>query len=111
MKKLLTICSIIISAVLFSSCLSQQSLTNNLNSNQTTVILSQANYKIIGVVRGEAIGSTANKLVVNNAYADMVNNANLTDNQALININYERITRLSKKQHVVVTATVIEFVK
>ena len=111
MKKLLIACGIAATSVLFSSCLSQQSLTQNLNTNQTTVVLSQANYKVVGTAKGEAKGSSANKLVVNNAYSAMVQNANLGDNQALININYERVTTHFNQQHVVVTATVIEFVR
>lgn len=111
MKKIFLIAGICAMAVLGTSCLSQQSLTTNQNQNQTVVVLSQNNYRIVGTARGEAKGSTANKLVVNNAYADMVKNANLTGSQALINVNYERISTFTNKQHVVVTATIIEFTK
>lgn len=47
MKKLLLVCGIVATSFLFSSCLSQQSLTQNLNSNQTTVVLSQANSNLV----------------------------------------------------------------
>lgn len=59
MKKLLLVCGIVATSFLFSSCLSPQSLTQNLNSNQTTVVLSQANYKVVGTAKGEAKGSPA----------------------------------------------------
>lgn len=111
MRKKMLIFGLGIVALLATSCMSQQSLTSNLNMNQTQVVLSQANYKIIGTARGEAKGASASKLVVNNAYAQMIKNANLTGSQALINVNYERITTLTNKQQVVVTGTIIEFVK
>lgn len=109
MKKL--IFAIIAIAILGTSCNMQQSLSQNRNVAQTSVVLQGANYKVLGQVKGEAIGSNAKKLVVENAYADMMKNADLKDSQAVVFINYERITKLSGRTHVVVNGTKIEFTK
>lgn len=95
----------------FASCSRYVANSYNLNFNQTQVVLSEANYKILGQVSGEASGVGSKRLIENNAYADMVKNANLTGSQALIFVNYEKATKLGGYAKVVVTATKIEFVK
>ena len=108
MKKILTFICV---GMLFCSCNMHQSLTTTVNSNQTDVVLSQANYRIVKTVTGEAKGANARKLVINSAYADLIKNAELTGSQALIYVNIERIKRLvSNRTHVVMSATVIEFI-
>lgn len=113
MKKLITIIMFLaISAFLFTGCNSQAHLTTNHNLNQTNVVLQSNNYKIIGQVEGRAKGANKKKLLYENAYADMIKNANLQGSQAIIYVNTERITTLvSKRQVVVVNGTVIEFTK
>ncbi|MCR4738195.1 MAG: hypothetical protein K5846_08575 [Bacteroidales bacterium] len=111
MKKLFLIAFFGITAMLATSCLPLKSLSSNQNVNQTQVILSQANFKVVGIARGEAKGNTDTKILVQNAYSKMIENANLTGSQALVNINYERRDKHNRCTHVIVTATIIEFTK
>ena len=111
MKKMFVVAAFALTTVLASSCLPLKSLTSNQNVNQTQVILNQANFKVIGIARGEAKGSSDAKVLMQNAYAKMIENANLTGSQALVNINYERRDKNNRYTHVVASATIIEFTK
>lgn len=93
-KKLLA--GIILFCVFFlSSCAVSGNYMNNANVNQTNVVLSKANFKVIGKAEGNAksryifgIGGMSCKSMRQNAASDMINSAKLTGSQALININY-----------------------
>ncbi len=113
---------IIGTAILLSSCVGMN-LTSYVNNdvNNTNVVLSQNNYRIIGKVRGEAsakyaftIGGLKKKTLENNARADMYNKADLKDGQAIINVStthsFKMIFGPIYMQSIAVcTGTIIEF--
>lgn len=106
MKRMKFLSAVVIISVCLASCATSQSLTTNQNQNQTSVVLQGANYKIVRQVSGEAKGKGTYSAIANNAYVQMIQNANLKEAQAIIYINYERID-----DKVIATGTVIEFIK
>jgi hypothetical protein len=93
----------------------------NTNQNATQVSLSQANYKVIGKATGSSdvsyvliFGGARKKQLFGNAYARMVENANLSSgSKALINIVTEEhvggVPPFYYTRTVTVSANVIEF--
>jgi len=86
----------IASAGLLTGCAVNGHLTANRNVMQTNVELSQKNFRVIGTVKGSAsvtrvfgIGGLSPKAIRANAYAQMVENANLSGAQALTNVTTE----------------------
>ncbi|MBR6750088.1 MAG: hypothetical protein IKM10_06330 [Bacteroidaceae bacterium] len=120
MKKVLFICAVIMT-VMLSGCGFTQHATSNENQTQTSVVLSQANYKVIGTVSGESsqlyvlgIGGLSKKSLEQAAVSDMYNNANLTGSQAIINSNVfyrAQFYLLWSKTKAIATGTIIEFEK
>ena len=104
-----------------SSCATSGSYMNNRNINQTNVVLSEANYKIVGTCEGHAksryifgIGGMSKKSMRQNAVSDMIKNANLNGSQALININYSekrKYVPFYGMRSIRAEGTIIEFVK
>ncbi|MDE6279350.1 MAG: hypothetical protein K2M05_05195 [Paramuribaculum sp.] len=93
MKKFLFVCVLCL-AMLCTSCGISRQATSNSNLNQTEVVLTKKNYKVIGVVSGESsqnywfgIGGLSKKSLSESAISDMYKNANLTGSQAIINVN------------------------
>ncbi|MBR5092292.1 MAG: heavy metal-binding domain-containing protein [Bacteroidales bacterium] len=88
---------------------------------QTSVVLSQNNYKIIGSVQGSTqsfyilgIGGLSNETLKENAVNEMMKNAKLKDGQAIININYTTSVAnmiLYAEKNVTAYGTIIEFIK
>ena len=109
-------------AITLSSCIGiHHPLTHNTNVNQTQVVLSHKNYKIIERVEGHAstasvlgIGNHGMKTLVANARADMLKKVNLIGtSRAIINeqveVNNRRILLIVSTKTVNVSAYIIEF--
>ena len=121
MKKLTAIVAISLIA-LTTSCANHNGLTHNLNSQNTEVVLSQNNFKVVGSVSGEAevtyilgIGGLAKNTLVSEARKAMVEKANLNGSaKAIINekveIKKSALPFLGKVK-ATVSAEVIEFTK
>lgn len=107
--------------IALSSCATSGNYLTNQNVNQTNVVLSEANYKVVGKAEGNAksryifgIGGMSKKSMQQNAYSDMVQNAKLTGSQALININYSQKVKsvpFYLMRSMKVEGTIIEFTK
>lgn len=120
MKKALLILSVIFTMML-SSCGITHHAVYNENQNQTSVVLSQANYNVVGTVTGECsqfyvlgIGGLSQKSLEQSALGEMYQNAHLTGSQAIINTNvFFRVESyvVCSKVKAIATGTVIEFEK
>lgn len=121
MKKLIFI-KIVILSVLFSGCSVSREATNNQNQIQTSVVLSQSNYKVIGTVTGESkqnyvlgIGGLSQKSLRESAMSEMLKNADLKgSSRAIINTNVQyknQFYLLWSKNKAIATGTIIEFTK
>lgn len=121
MKKLFII-GLIASCAALSSCSITNNATSNLNQVQTSVVLSQNNYKVIGTVSGESkqcyifgIGGLSKKSLKESAMSNMFKNADLRDgSRAIINVNVVYKNQYYPfwwKAKAIATGTVIEFTK
>lgn len=111
------------SAGLLSSCSFSSELASNKNLNQTDVVLSQANYKVIGQIKGTSkqnyvlgcIGGMSKKSLNESALSNMYDNADLKEgSRAVVNINIQQKTMryvLWAKRKAIATGTLIEFTK
>ena len=123
MKKLIFYASILLSALLFTSCGVNTAALLNTNQNVTQVNLSSNNFKIIDRVRGSSevkyvllINGISHKQLYANAYADMLEKANLVSgSKAIINVVTEEhfggVPPFFIVRTVTVSANVIEFQK
>ncbi|MCR4658744.1 MAG: hypothetical protein K5650_00420 [Bacteroidales bacterium] len=104
-----------------TSCAGFSSLNHNA-VNQTEVVLQSNNYKIIKNVDGSTtssyifgIGGNTKQTMKDNAISAMFRNADLQNNQAVININYTVATRtilgIYLETKVTAYGTVIEFTR
>ena len=119
MKKIFGILAIVAATLSLTGC--GVSMMTSENYNQTKVVLSENNFKVVGIAKGEwsatyvfGIGGFSSNSLMNNAISDMYEKANLTGSQTIINVT----TAVSVKQIVwgiylqrtaVVTGTIIEF--
>lgn len=121
LKKLFII-GLIASCAALSSCSITNNATSNLNQVQTSVVLSQNNYKVIGTVSGESkqcyifgIGGLSKKSLKESAMSNMFKNADLRDgSRAIINVNVVYKNQYYPfwwKAKAIATGTVIEFTK
>ncbi|MEQ9230738.1 MAG: hypothetical protein RIF46_08635 [Cyclobacteriaceae bacterium] len=104
-----------------SSCGVNKAWIFNQNQNTTQVNLSENNFKVIGQVKGTAdaeymliFGGAKQKQLYDEAYAKMVENANLTEgSRVLTNVLTEEhfggVPPFYYKRQVTVTANVVEF--
>ena len=121
MKKNLLGAVLIVCTVALTNCAYNKHHSSNQNSNQTNVVLSEANYKVVGQVEGNAksryifgIGGMSKKSMKQNAYSDMVKAVRLSGSQALINVNYTSKGKFVPFYHMKsmkAEATIIEFIK
>ena len=86
--------------LLLASCGITQNLTDNLNMNQTSVVLSQKNFHVVKTVSAKVsstyvfgIGGIGKKSLKNNAVADLAKQADLKGAQALVNITVKNSTK------------------
>lgn len=120
MKKLF-IGVVAMAATLFVGCGQSFYPTDNHNLVATNVNISEANFRVVGLVEGKAkatyilgIGGLSGKALRANAYSDMVRNANLKGSQMVVNATISqthygfvpfRWTQMVKYQ-----GTIIEFI-
>ncbi|MBP9987031.1 MAG: hypothetical protein KBT44_03800 [Bacteroidales bacterium] len=94
MRKLLIALSFAAALVMTTGCGFTSYLTAGGVVNQTNVVLSQNNFRVIGEAEGVAeatyilgIGGLSPKALKDNALAEMAENAHLKGSQALVNIS------------------------
>lgn len=121
MRKSLFIAVIAFGALL-SSCSVSRELTSNQNQIQTSIVLSQKNYRVVETVTGESkqccvlgIGGLSEKSLRESAMSEMLKKANLKgESRAIINTNVQlkkSFYLLWFKVKAIATGTVIEFEK
>lgn len=122
MKKLFIALAVII-AITMASCSTGRYVGNskNLNMNQTQVVLSEANFKVVKTVQTHVVFKAGLKFSADqlqqSAYAALIKEAKLTGSQVLINVTMEQVQRVSgvvvakEDNAILVTGTVIEFLK
>ena len=118
MKKLFLIVSL---CLFLCGCSAHMYNASNHNVTETQIVLDKANFKVVGPVQGTAkatyifgIGGLSKKSLKGNAIADMYKNANLTDSQAVINVNCKQrasIILFAGKVEYTATGTIIEFIE
>ncbi len=106
-----------------ASCSTGRYVANsqNLNLNQTQVVLSEANFKVVKQVQTSVVYKASLKFsaeqLKQSAYAALVKEAKLTGAQTIVNVTMEQVQRLSgiivpkEENAIVVSGTVIEFIK
>lgn len=124
MKKLIYV-AVAIVALGMASCSTGNYVTSsfNLNQNQTQVVLSEANFKVVkqvstSVVYKQGLKFDAEQLK-QSAYAALLKEARLTGSQTLINVTSEQVRReklnmfgfRKYENAILVSGTVIEFTK
>lgn len=106
--------------ILFTSCTGYRGLTRNINNHETSVVLSQPNYKIIKYVQGESvakyflgIGGYGNKGMIAEARRKMLSHTGMIgQSRAIINETVEVRTKqilLYTEFRYIVSAYVVEF--
>ena len=122
MKKILPLAFAAACALSLTSCGISQDLASNQNQNQTSVVLSQNNFRIVGQssasVKGVYVfgfGNLRKKALEKNAIDEMIRKANLTGSQAVTNITVKRGIKMITPIYVEVTMTatgnIVEFTK
>ncbi|MGM9838410.1 MAG: DUF6567 family protein [Paludibacteraceae bacterium] len=124
MKKLICV-AIAIIALGMTGCSSTKYITNssNLHMNQTQVVLSNANFKVVKEVSTYFTYKHKQKLdselLKQSAYAALVREARLTGSQTLIHVTLEQVSRGKRSLFcgdksdnvILVSGVVIEFTK
>lgn len=126
MKKVLYVAMAVI-ALSMASCSTGNYLTtsSNLNLNQTQVVLSEANFKVVKQVSTSIVYQSKLKFdaaqLKQSAYAALLKEAKLTGSQTIINVTMEQIVRKKAaflglgipkfENAILVSGTVIEFTK
>ena len=121
MKKFL-LSFVAIICMMLTSCGISQEATSNRNVTQTDVVLSTANYKVLGTVQGTSsqnyffgIGGLSKKSLGESAMSDMYKNADLQGkSRAIINVNVTYKTKgilIYMGRKAIATGTLIEFTK
>lgn len=112
-------------AVFMASCSTGRYVSNstNLNLNQTQVVLSEANFKVVKTVQTYVVYKNTMKFdpeqLKQSAYAALLREADLKGAQTIINVTMEQVERVSSfgftvqqtESAILVTGTVIEFIK
>lgn len=123
MKQNIYLCALAVAAIAFSSCSTGRYVNNslNLNQNQTQVVLSTNNFRVVKTVSAfvEYKGSTFKfnkEQLQQNAYAELIRKANLKGSQMLVNVTLENVQQeewglLLRKYHngIMAQGVVIEF--
>lgn len=119
MKKIFAF-ALVCGALMLGGCSTHSHLVTNHNLTQTQVVLTQKNFKVVGMAEGYAsrtlvlgFGGCSEKAIRSNAIGEMFKNANLTGSQTIININVKKVsagvTSIYEKAGWVATGTIIEF--
>lgn len=120
MKQLSILSIAILLITSLTSCGVNEALVLNHNSNATQVHLAGKNYKVIEQVTGTAdvsyvlaFGGVIRKQLYQNAYSQLVKNADLSGSRALVNIVTEQhlggVPPFYFKRTITVSAHVVEF--
>ncbi len=118
MKKL-SIVLTIFAGLFLASCSTGRYIdkSSNVHLNQTQVVLSEANFKVVKQVSTQVVFTQTLRFkaeqLKQSAYAALLKEANLTGSQTIINVTMEQVKRESRKtEHaIIVSGTVIEFIK
>ena len=106
-----------------TSCGTSSHLSHNQNQNQTSVVLNQANYKVVETVSAKVtqiyvfgMGGITAKALRESALSKMMNSANLNGgSKAVINTNVQEtvkmITPIYMERTVTASGTIVEFTK
>jgi len=119
MKKLLFLLVVVLTMAM-SSCGLSREATSNENLQQTNVVLTKANYKVIGTVTGEStqnywfgIGGMSKKSMTQSAISDMMQKADLMGgSRAIINVNVQYKSKcilIYNQMTAIASGTIIEF--
>ena len=92
------------------------------NLNETQVVLTQNNFKVVGQAEGAAtitrilgIGGCSAKAVRDTAVSEMYSNAKLTGAQTIVNVCFKKVSvgvyPFYSKTQWIATGTVVEFTK
>ena len=119
MKRLFKVAMLLGVVALFTACGATSHLTSNANLTQTVVELKENNYRVVKMVSGTAkdiyvfgIGGVSRNALAENSYAQMVKNAELKDNQAIINVSTSENVQayiVYTKREMTTSGVVIEF--
>ena len=100
MNKTKLLLASLLSVFLLTGCGLTSNMTQNLNLNQTSVVLSQANFHVVKTVSASVsaryvfgLGGLGKKALENNAVADLTKEAGLTGSQALVNVTVKSSTK------------------
>lgn len=105
---------------LFSSCAIHNGLTSNANNHNTEVVLSNKNFKVTDIVKGESkamyvfgIGGLSKKAMIAEARANMLSRANIVgSSKAIVNETVEvkhSFFPLVRLYQVTVSGHIVEF--
>lgn len=120
MKNLFVLAALCIGVLLVSSCGASSNMTFNQNQMQTNVVLSQNNFTVVKTVTGEAsssyvfgIGGRKQAEAKTSAMNQMIQNAELTGSQAIVNtsisIHEQTVLGIWFKVTAYAVGTVVEF--
>ena len=120
MKRIVFICTVVVSMALLGSCGVSGAFVNSQTSTQ--VHLTNDNFKVVGRVSGSSevayvllIGGMNKKQLYENAYAQMVEKAELNGSRALANIVTEEhiggVPPFYYERTITVSAHIIEFIE
>lgn len=120
MKKYFLLSALCLCLFLISGCGTSSGLISNQNQLQTNVVLSQNNFTVVKTVTGEAsatyifgIGGYAQAEAKASAMNQMLQNAELTGSQAIVNaqvsLHAQTILGIYTKVTAHATGTVVEF--
>ena len=120
MKHLSLLVTSVLLLLFASGCGVSSYMTQNQNQNQTNVVLSDNNYKVVKTVEATitnsyvfGIGGLSKKALMSNAVSELTKKANLTGSQALVNVTVQvqnKIIRVWNRKTVVAHGTVVEFI-
>ena len=121
MKKLF-ILALTLGALMLTGCAAHIYSAKNANLSQTEVVLSQKNFRVVGMAEGHAsatyicgIGGLSKKAIRSNAVSEMFKGANLKGSQAIININVKQavggVPPFFTRHTYIATGTIVEFIE
>ena len=120
MKHLSLLVTSVLLLLFASGCGVSSYMTQNQNQNQTNVVLSDSNYKVVKTVEATVtnsyvfgIGGLSKKALMSNAVSELTKKANLTGSQALVNVTVQvqnKIILVWNRKTVVAHGTVVEFI-
>ena len=123
MKHLSLLVTSVLLLLFATGCGVSSYMTQNQNQNQTNVVLSDSNYKVVKTVEATVtnsyvfgIGGLSKKALMSNAVSELTKKANLTGSQALVNVTVQVQNKIilvwnrKTRKTVVAHGTVVEFI-